>query len=117
MTIYVTSGTDVKVQYLTSNLSEVDVVVNGDTVPGGQTFPAGTKIPVTFELSSIVDTRRDGQIQLINEIGESMIIDIVVLPLLLILLSSVLFVESLDTELELVSVLESIIVVELVVAL
>ena len=81
MTIYVTSGTDVKVKYLTSNLSEVDVVVNGDTVPGGQTFPAGTKIPVTFELSSIVDTRRDGQIQLINEIGESMIIDIVVLPL------------------------------------
>jgi hypothetical protein len=50
-------------------------------VPGGQTFPAGTKIPVTFELSSIVDTRRDGQIQLIIEIGESMIIDIVVLPL------------------------------------
>lgn len=81
MTIYVTSDTDVTVKYLTSNLSEVDVVVNGDTVPGGYTIPAGTKIPVTFELSSIVDTRRDGQIQLINEIGESMIIDIVVLPL------------------------------------
>ena len=81
MTIYVTSDTDVTVQYLSSNLGEVDVVVDGETIPSGYKFAAGTRIPVTFELASYVDSRRDGQIKLINEIGESMIIDIVALPI------------------------------------
>ena len=81
MTIYVTSATDVTVTYLTNNLGEVDVVVDNETVPGGYTIPAGTRVPVTFELASIVDTRKDGQIQLTNKIGETVIIDVVVLPI------------------------------------
>lgn len=80
--IYITSSTPVKVEYLTNNLSDVDVIVDGNALVNGETFRYGKKVPVTFQLTAPVEERVEGKIRFTNETGQSITLDVVIIELM-----------------------------------
>ena len=80
--IYVTSSSPVTVEYVTNNLSDVDVVVDGKALMDGERFREGKKVPVIFQLTAPVETRVEGKIRLTNEYGQSKTFDVIIVELM-----------------------------------